>query len=371
MKIWYHLLVLSALLLSSCSGMPGFNIAGTVSDPNLNGKYVYLYEYGQKEARDSALVENGAFTFKGVQDSAIVANLRFGQGVAEAKGKLYEGFDAYSPWFMLDNSPVKVQLGETPVVGGSPSNNSLNAYMQQLEAIYGGKPELQDMLSSKTDSLIMLAEERIEELDAQARQVHRDYIFANSNSPLAALALYANRYTLPEADQRELISALGNKAKQWPGIDKLAEHLAVLEKVAIGLKFTDFEMPYPQGKPHKLSEYVGNGKVVLIDFWASWCPPCRRSIPHLLEVYAQNKGKGFEIVGVSLDRTQEAWVKGITDLHITWPQMSDVQYWKSAAAALYGVNSIPHTVLVDKDGIIVAKNLHGKALENKIAELLP
>ena len=125
-----------------------------------------------------------------------------------------------------------------------------------------------------------------------------------------------------------------------------------------------------KGKTHKLSEYVGKGKIVLIDFWASWCPPCRRDMPNMVEVYKQYKSKGFEIVGISLDSKQEAWEKGVKDLQITWPQLSDLKGWKNDGAALYGVNSIPHTVLVDKDGTILAKGLHAKEIGEKLKELL-
>ncbi|MDD7562395.1 MAG: TlpA disulfide reductase family protein, partial [Parabacteroides sp.] len=96
----------------------------------------------------------------------------------------------------------------------------------------------------------------------------------------------------------------------------------------------------------------------------------RREMPNLVEVYKQYKAKGFEIVGVSLDSKQDAWEKGIKDLNITWPQLSDLQGWKNSGAALYYVNSIPHTILVDKDGTIVAKNLHGEEIAAKVAELL-
>ena len=112
------------------------------------------------------------------------------------------------------------------------------------------------------------------------------------------------------------------------------------------------------------------GKVVLIDFWASWCPPCRRDMTSMVEIYKQYKNKGFEIVGISLDSKADAWAKGVKDLNITWPQLSDLQGWKNAGAALYGVNSIPHTVLVDKDGTILVKGLHAKEVGEKLKELL-
>jgi peroxiredoxin len=371
MNKWY-LMVLGAMAITACSEKPGYSITGTVNTTDLNGKYVYLYAYGVKDAApiDSAVVTDGAFTFKGSRDTAIVASLRFADGVIEPQQEIYGGFNPYAPWFLLDNSALQVNIGENATVNGSPENNDLIAYIQQVNALYASQPELEAQLKSKDDALISAAEEALEALDAQAVPFHKAYILSHSNSLLAANVFYINRYVLPEADQREIIAQAGDAFKSFPGIDKRIEHLAVLEKVGIGKKFTDFEMPGPEGKVHKLSEYVGNGKVVLIDFWASWCPPCRRSIPYLRELYAQYKGKNFEIVGVSLDRTGEAWKKGIADLQIPWPQISDLQYWKSAGAALYGVNSIPHTVLVDKDGTIIVKNLHGKALEAKLKEIL-
>ena len=149
------------------------------------------------------------------------------------------------------------------------------------------------------------------------------------------------------------------------------DHLDVLNTVAFGNKFLDLEMADPNGKKHYLSEFVGNGKnIVLIDFWASWWPPCRRDMPNLVAAYKKYKNKGFEIVGISLDSKADAWAKGVKDLNITWTQLSDLQGWKNSGAQLYGVNSIPHTVLVDKDGTIIAKNLHGEEIDAKLQEIL-
>ncbi|MDR1937483.1 MAG: AhpC/TSA family protein [Tannerellaceae bacterium] len=366
-------LAVCAFLLAACDGKPAYTISGTIDQEAAEGQYVYLYMYSDKEAAplDSALVTGGAFSFKGVQDTPLLVALRPAEGVIDSPQQIiYGGFDPYAPWFLLDNSNLKVSLGLNSAVEGSPENNELTAYYRLLDEIYDGQTELEAQLKSKNDSLINIGEAALEALDAQAISLHKAYILSHSNSLAGANVFYINRYALPEADQREIIAQAGDLFKSAPGIDKRIEHLAILEKVAIGKAFTDFEMSDPQGNPHKLSEYTGKGKVVLIDFWASWCPPCRRSMPYLREVYKQYKDKGFEIVGVSLDRTQEAWVKGIEDLQITWPQISDLQYWKSAGAALYGVNSIPHTVLLDKDGIILAKNLHGADLGAKLAEIL-
>ena len=112
------------------------------------------------------------------------------------------------------------------------------------------------------------------------------------------------------------------------------------------------------------------GKYVLIDFWASWCGPCRKENPNVVRLYNQYKDKNFEIFGVSLDQDREKWLKAIQDDNLTWTHVSDLKFWQSAAAQLYNVNSIPATVLIDPQGKIVAKNLRGQALEDKVAQLI-
>ena len=153
-------------------------------------------------------------------------------------------------------------------------------------------------------------------------------------------------------------------------LQRIKQQVDKMIATAVGQQFTDFEMNDPDGKKVKLSDYAGKGKLVLVDFWASWCGPCRQEMPNVVKLYKEYKNKDFEIVGVSLDQTLDAWKKGIADLGISWPQMSDLKYWQSIAASLYGVNAIPHTMLIDKDGTIVDRNLRGEALYKRIEELI-
>jgi len=127
-------------------------------------------------------------------------------------------------------------------------------------------------------------------------------------------------------------------------------------------------MTDPDGKLFSLSSL--RGKVVLIDFWAAWCRPCRMENPNVVRIYNAYKDYGFDVLGVSLDQNRDAWLKAIEADKLTWHHVSDLKYWQSAAAQLYGVGSIPFTVLLDRDGKIVAKNLRGEELERKVKELL-
>jgi peroxiredoxin len=130
----------------------------------------------------------------------------------------------------------------------------------------------------------------------------------------------------------------------------------------------DFTQKTPEGTDLSLSDL--RGKVVLIDFWASWCGPCRRENPYVVQLYNQYKDKGFEILGVSLDRNRESWLQAIKDDNLTWKHVSDLQFWQNAAAKLYGVSSIPHTVLIDREGKIIARGLRSAELSQLLPEVL-
>jgi peroxiredoxin len=173
---------------------------------------------------------------------------------------------------------------------------------------------------------------------------------------------YADRYEstfeLPPSEQTYLSSRRG----------VLEEKVRRAQALAIGVVPPEIELPTPEGKIVKLSDL--RGKVVLIDFWASWCRPCRQENPNVVRVYNQYKDKGFEILGVSLDRTKDRWVQAIAQDGLDWYHVSDLQYWSSVAAQDYMVSGIPATFLLDREGKIIAKNLRGPALEAKLKEVL-
>lgn len=150
-------------------------------------------------------------------------------------------------------------------------------------------------------------------------------------------------------------------------VKKMNKKIENFAKLRIGGQAPEIDLPGPDGKNVKLSSLRGN--YVLIDFWASWCRPCRVENPNVVKMYNKYKDKGFEIYGVSLDRTKESWLQAIEADGLEWTQVSDLKFWNSEAAQAYNVNSIPQTILLDKEGKIIAKNLRGKSLENKLEEI--
>lgn len=354
-----------ALVLAACSEKPGYEIAGTVADPDADGQYVYLYSYpyveGTSIPADSALIQNGTFTLKGASSSPSLSVLVAPSGEDTPNTAI----------FMLENAPLKASMDKDSYVSGTTENDSYTGLKKEINQLNAELKQIAAELKSENQEVVKAAEQKYEQIDNAITAKNKAYILANPDKQTAALSFYNMRYNLTEDEQNEIVAKADSAFKAVPGIDKMIAHLDVLKNVAVGKKFTDFEMADANGKMHKLSEYVGNGKVTLIDFWASWCPPCRREMPNLVAAYKQYKNKGFEIIGISLDSKADAWAKGVKDLNITWPQLSDLQGWKNSGAALYGVNSIPHTLLVDKDGTIIAKNLHGQQLDQKLQEVLP
>lgn len=214
------------------------------------------------------------------------------------------------------------------------------------------------------------AADRYKNYQQNARNTNIEaFIKEQPASIVSAFVLY--RYFSPSLSADEVVKYTNLLDPSLAGtqyVKLLRELPASLRSTAIGEKAPDFELPNPEGKLVKLSDHFG--KYLLVDFWAAWCGPCRRENPNIVRVFNKYKDKGFSVFGVSLDSKKEAWVQAIQKDGLHWPQVSDLLFWDSGPAKLYGIRGIPGNVLLDPSGKIIARNLRGEDLEKKLAELL-
>jgi peroxiredoxin len=197
----------------------------------------------------------------------------------------------------------------------------------------------------------------------------KKYIKDNSGSVISPYI--ATKEMLPYLKYEELDSIYTRyeePVKKSKYAEEIKERRDVLERVQVGKKFIDFTLPDTSGNSITFSDYIGDGHV-LLDFWAAWCSPCRKENPNLVKNYEKYQDKGFEIFGVSLDRSKEPWVKAIHKDNIEWPQASDLKGWDNPTRKEYGVMAIPANFLINEEGIIVAKDLRGEELEEKLEEI--
>ena len=363
MKKIVYLFAAGTMALAACTSEPSYKISGTIEGA-ADGELVYLQEVKGRELvkLDSAVVTAGAFTFNGRQD--VAANRYITYTPAEGKGKMTD--------FFLENGNIAVTFGEETTVAGTPNNEIYQAYKKEAGALNKEMRALYGKLKEEglTEEQKAEIEKQFEELDNKLNDLTFNTIDANITNAVGIHLWPANSYSMDLEQLKGLAAKVPAEFQSNERIANLLKRIEVLEKTAVGQKFTDFSMPDPEGNIIKLSDEISKNKYTLVDFWASWCGPCRAEMPNVIAAYKEFNKKGFGIVGVSLDSDAAKWKDAIKTMNMTWTHMSDVKGWQCEGAALYGVNSIPATVLVAQDGTIVARNLRGEAIAEKLKELL-
>lgn len=288
--------------------------------------------------------------------------------------------------FILENADIDIDLNKKQlnqsIIKGTKDNELLASYSNKLNETNseGQRLSMAYQRAQKAGNSQVL--ERISASFDSLRQAQKDYeldFVANNKESLMAVKIlermmYSKEHSTTKI--KELFDDLPEKLRNGPSGKSVEKSLTALLATAEGAVAPNFEAPNPEGTLLALNDITSKNKVTILDFWAAWCGPCRRENPNLVKIYDQYQDKGLGIIGVSLDGSsrqqdpKQAWIKAIEDDGLTWHQVSNLKYFDDPVARSYNIDAIPATFLLDSEGKIIGKNLRGKALENKIAELL-
>ena len=373
------LFCLPLLAVAQDSGKP-FKVSGTLKNLKLQPEMVYLqYPLNGEWKSDSAVVADGKYAFSGKLNEPAQARLR-------VKYKVGENGEKIAMSGPRDIATVFIQPGKINIsavdsfsnitVKGS-SVHKAYAVLREQEKPYEEKmkpliEKYREYGKAKDLANQNKVEEEIDAIDKEKNEkIYGDFVKANPSSPLALWALKQYAGWDINADKVEpLYNSLSKINKDYPSAADFREKLEIAKITGIGKIAPDFTQNDTLDRPVSLSSL--RGRYVLVDFWASWCGPCRAENPNVVKVFNQYKDRNFHIIGVSLDRAgqKDKWMKAIHDDQLEWTQVSDLKFWDNAVAKQYGIQAIPQNLLLDPEGKIIAKNIRGEELEKKLAEVM-
>jgi peroxiredoxin len=358
-------LVIVCLIISSCTSKPHYVVTGKIAGSDSITFYLQKREGGKIVSIDSAISRKGTFTMKN-------GAVEYPQLI-----QLVAGDTRKRTSFYLDNSEITIAGNLDSLykakVTGSKTQDEYDALIKSnkpLSDIYS-KSIIKYQAASMAGDVanISVLERQADSIQKEMINLQKNFVKNNPSSYVTPSILLSLSYEM-EADELEsMVNGLDSSIAALPEMKSMKERVALMKSVAVGQRAPDFTLNDVNGNPVALSSKIG-ARLLLIDFWAAWCNPCRQENPNVVKVYNEFHKKGLDIFGVSLDNTREDWVKAIADDKLTWTQVSDLQRGNSAAAKLYSVNSIPANFLLDETGKIIGRNLRGESLYNKVNEIL-
>ena len=370
------LFILALLPLSIFAQSESFTVKGTVGKLNSPSKVYLSYRQNKTVITDSASIKNGMFELKGQVSNPVKAKLVLDHG-----GKGLQSLR--TPDFVelyLEKGVISLTSKDSvynAVVVGSVVNDDNRKLTEKLAA---AKNKMKVMMAEyyaapdekkKSKEFQDETEKRYNAITKEIQEIESAFIRDNPNSYVSLDIIKNTGGSIPNVEVLDsLFKSLTETIRNSSAGKEFSERIDKLKLVAVGAIAPDFTQMTPENQPVKLSDF--KGKYVLIDFWASWCGPCRAENPNVVKVYNQYKDNGFTVLGISLDneKGRDAWLKAINKDQLTWTQVSDLKGWYNEVAALYSVKAVPQNFLIDPNGKIIAKNLRGEELAAKLKEII-
>ena len=365
------LILALAFLVTACQEDTGYEISGNVNNA-AEGQNILVAQLdettNQPKVIDTVQVTEGKFSLDLPEvEKPTISFLQL------------EGTRG-SVMYIAENQPISFEIYPdsifTSKVKGGADNEILMDYAASMVASQQEMQTIRNTMMeafSTQDTLgITNAQKEQDVVIEKMKKEKKELVENHPNSIVSVIVMQEMVGTkmFPTSELQSLYDNLSSDLKSTSLGKKIGEALSNLSSVEIGNKAPSFTAPNPEGEQIALEEVLG--KVTLIDFWASWCKPCRVENPNIVRVYEKYHDKGFNAIGVSLDREgqRDKWIQAIAEDNLAWPQVSNLQFWQDPVAQQYGIQSIPAAFLLDENGVIVARNLRGEALEQKVAELL-
>lgn len=359
-------LLLAAIVMASCTSEQKENqYTLKVNVDTIVDGYAYLQSRvnGEWVKLDSALMVEGSFNMNGTVENP------------EMNYVYIQGIQRNVPLF-LDQGDIVIDVFKddyaATTITGSAAHDEYNAFQDEMNVINDKKREVYAQYRTAKaedntgvmDSLSAVMDGLYEEEQAFIK----DYVKKNNASVASPFIANSHSYSWSVGEMEEILDNFDAALAVLPDYKKFADRIKVLQRVEVGQPLVDFTQKDTTGVDITLSE-INKGKYLLVDFWAAWCGPCRRENPNVLACYKDFHDKGFDVLGVSFDDNREKWIKAIQDDGLIWHQVSDLSGWNNAAGKLYGIRAIPANILLDPDGMIIAKDLRGEDLRAKLEEI--